>query len=429
VENRNLFKVASRITIMVSPYDVFYIVAKNGKIRVNEIIRELGKDRKEYPNIFNNILLLEKKNLVKRSGKHIVIVNATSTQELFNLISFSLRNSINYNILFKSKMLYFLKYAAKKEFFTINDIKIHPETFRFYTDALSTYGLLIIVSRNPLKCKLLKSEYIKKILNYFNIKTEFYKEKNRSHIVDITRELKRYRRNMRIDSQSLDIQEKHREIGFIYSSLSLEGNPLTLPETEKLLIKNIVPEDQKAEFIEETLNYKRAIEQMIINSKNKIVLSTALILHYHATAMNGKGFAGTFRKENVFIKKNPLFETSDWKDVERKIDKLMKEYILFESTKKNIAEIISFAAFFHNEFQRIHPFRDGNSRISRLLMLHILRMHNILVLELPIGYFDSYLDLTKRSKKRDDKKFSSLIEEIVLTNLKNLNNNFLMQLR
>ena len=84
--------------------------------------------------------------------------------------------------------------------------------------------------------------------------------------------------------------------------------------------------------------------------------------------------------------------------------------------------IIKFAAYFHNEFQRIHPFIDGNSRISRLLMLHILRMHGLPVLELPIGYFDSYLNLTKRSKKRDDEEFRYLIEEIVLTNLKNLNN-------
>jgi len=410
---------------MVSLNDVFYVVAKKGNTNTGEIITELGKDEKEYQNVFNNILILEKKNLVKRKNKSIDVINSKSGQELYNLISFSLRNNINYNILFKRKMLYFLKKATKKEFFTINDIRIHPATFKFYAEALSKYGLLIIISRNPLKCKLLKSEYIKRVLAYFTIKTNFYVEKSRSHIPDIIRELRKYNRRIKISSSPLNTIDKGREAGFIYSSLNLEGNPLTLPETEKLLIKNIMPKDQNAESVMETLNYKVAIEKMILNSRKKVFLTKELILQYHALAMNGKGFAGKLRKENVFIKKNPAFATSDWKIIEKKLDELLKKYAIFENTKQDIKKIIKFAAFFHNEFQRIHPFIDGNSRISRLLMLHILRMHRLPVLDLPLGYFDSYLDLTKRSRKRDDERFSLLVEEIVLTNLKNLNNTLL----
>jgi len=216
--------------------------------------------------------------------------------------------------------------------------------------------------------------------------------------------------------------EKAREAGFIYSSLHLEGNPLTMPETERLLIQNIVPEKQRLESIEETMNYKRAIDFMIENSRKKIRLDMALILKYHEIAMHGKAFAGKTRVENVFIKKNPKFITSHWKDIDKKLAALMIEYKRFEDNKQDMWNIIKFAAYFHNEFQRIHPFIDGNSRMARLLMLHILRVRGLPVLELPIGYFDSYLDLTKRSEKRDDENFTYLIEEIVLTNLKNVNN-------
>jgi len=406
---------------MVSIYDVFYVVAKYGTIAVKDIVIELGKTKRDYQNIFNNVLLLEKKHLIKRDKK-IHVTNSKEAEELFNIISFSLRNNINYNILFKDKMLLFLQKASKKEFFTISDIKIHTATFKFYTEALSKYGLLIIISKNPLKCKLLKSQFIIRLLNHFKKNSKFYIQKNRSHIPDIKRELKKYKRNLAINKAPLNNIESTREAGFIYSSLNLEGNPLTLPETEKLLIENIVPQKQKIEFIEETLNYKRAIEEMLKKSKHKFPLTKEIILQYHTIAMNGKSFAGKFRSENVFIKLNPEFITSDWKDIENKITILMNEYIKFENSKKDISKIIEFAAFFHNEFQRIHPFIDGNSRISRLLMLHILRAYNLPILELPLGYFDSYLDLTKRSKKRDDKQFTYLIEEIVLTNLKNLNN-------
>jgi len=406
---------------MVSIYDVFYVVAKHGTIAVKDIVLELGKTRTDYQNIFNNVLLLEKKHLLKRD-KAIHVANSKEAEELFNLISFSLRNNINYNILFKDKTLSFLEKASKKEFFTKEHMKIHAATFKFYTDALSKYGLLIVISKNPLKCKLLKSQFIMRLLKHFKKNSNFYIQKNRSHIPDIKRELKKFRRNIVISKVLLNNIEKSREAGFIYASLNLEGNPLTLPETEKLLIENVVPQKQKMEVIEETVNYKRAIEEMLVNSKKKIPLSRETILQYHAIAMNGKSFAGKFRKENVFIKLNPEFITSDWKDIANKISKLIDMYIEFESAKQDVSKVIEFSAFFHNEFQRIHPFIDGNSRISRLLMLHILRMHDLPILELPLGYFDSYLDLTKRSKKRDDKQFTYLVEEIVLTNLKNLNN-------
>jgi Fic family protein len=82
---------------------------------------------------------------------------------------------------------------------------------------------------------------------------------------------------------------------------------------------------------------------------------------------------------------------------------------------------MKFASYFHNEFQRIHPFIDGNSRTSRLLMLHILRSANIPMLDLPLGYFDIYMDLTKRSKMRDDETFRYVIEEMVYFSLKRMN--------
>ena len=278
---------------MVSLYDVFYVVAKNGSIGVKEIVRALGKSNKDYQNIFNNVLLLERKHLVKREkDKKIHVVNSAGAQELFDLIAFCLHNNVNYNIMLKDKMLIFLEKAAKKEFFTIEDIKIHAETFKFYTEALSKYGFLIIISRNPLKCKLLKSHFIISLLKYFRKKTLFYVQKKRSHTPDIKRELRKYRINTKIRHIPLNDIERARETGFIYSSLHLEGNPLTMPETEKLLIENIVPEKQKLESIEETMNYKRCVETMVENSRKKIRLNKDLILKYHEIAMHGKDFAG-----------------------------------------------------------------------------------------------------------------------------------------
>ena len=89
---------------MVSKYDVFYVIAKKGETSISEIVKKLNKDKEDYQNIFNKVFVLEKEKYVVRK-KTIQIVNEPKPIQLFNLISFCIHNSINYNILFKQNML------------------------------------------------------------------------------------------------------------------------------------------------------------------------------------------------------------------------------------------------------------------------------------------------------------------------------------
>ncbi|MBI5871618.1 Fic family protein [archaeon] len=406
---------------MVSEYDVFYVIASKSELKVVDIVNALNKPKKEYQNIFNNILELEKKGYIKRNHAIKVIPNEKS-KKIFNLISFCINNSINYNIMFKKTMLDFIQKASKKEFFTIKDIRVHPQTFNFYTSALSKYGLLLAVSKKPLKCKLLRNYFLDDLMKFFGKNPNFYTPKQHTFVKEIKKELKKYKRNLKIHYTVIENLEDKKEVNFIYSSLNLEGNPLTLPETQKLILKEIVPEKHKLIHVQEVTNYKKAVDLMITNAKKKIKLNQQLILEYHKTAMSHIHGAGIIRKQNVRIKLNPNFKTCDWHLIPLKLKELMVKYEEFEAKRRSVEEVIGFASFFHNEFQRVHPFIDGNSRISRLLMLHILRSHGILILDLPLGYFDLYMDLTKRSTKRDDEAFRYLIEEIVLANLNVLNN-------
>jgi len=405
---------------MVSEYDVFYVIATKGELKVVDIVEALNKPKEEYQNIFNNVLKLEKQCYIKRNNT-IKVIHNEKAEKLFKLISFCINNSINYNIMFKKTMLSLLQKAAKKEFFTIKDIKVHSQTFNFYTSALSKYGFLLIVSKKPLKCKLLRSHFLIDLMKFFNKKPYFYTPKQNTLIDEIKKEFKKYKRNLKIHYTVIEDLENKREINFIYSSLNLEGNPLTLPETQKLILKDIVPEKYKLVHVEEVTNYKKAVDLMIANAKKKIKLNQQLILEYHGTAISHIHGAGIIRKQNVRIKLNPSFKTCDWQLIPLKLKKLMEKYEEFEARKRSLKEVIGFASFFHNEFQRIHPFIDGNSRISRLLMLHILRSHGIPMLDLPLGYFDLYMNLTKKSTKRDDESFRYLIEEIILMNLKAIN--------
>ncbi len=407
---------------MASEYDVFHVIAAKGELKINDILKELNKPKEDYQQIFNSILVLEKKGYVERKEK-VRVVNSEKSKKLFDLISFCLRNNMNYNLIFKPKMLLFLEKASKKNSFSINDIRMHPQTFKLYTDALSRYGFLLILSKKPLKCKLLRHHFIIETLSFFKKNPKFYEENKSELIPQIIKELKIYYRNRRIHPHIFEKIENNTEANFIYTSLSLEGNPMTLPQTQKLIFDKVVPKNQSLEAINEISNYKKAMDMMIKLSAKKIRISLEIILKYHLFAMQHKDHAGKIRKVNVFIKTNPDFKTAHWKEINPKLENLMKRYDDFESRKRTLKEVFDFAAYFHNEFQRIHPFVDGNSRLSRLLMLNLLRMHKMPLISLPLGYFDLYLNLTKRSKKRDDQSLKYLIEEITLMELKRINLN------
>jgi len=405
---------------MVSKYDVFYVIVTRGEIRANKIVEALNKPKREYNTIFNHVMELEKDGYIKKDNKIRVIHNEKS-KKLFRLIFFCIKNGINYNLMFKKTMLNFLRKASEKEFFTIRDVNIHPQTFNFYTDALDRYGFLLVMSRKPLKSKLLRHHFLADLTDFFGKKLRFYAPKQRTFISEIKKELRKYKRNLKIHYTVIEDLENKEEAHFIYSSLNLEGNPLTLPETQKLIFEEIVPEKHKLPHIQEVTDYKKAVDMMMGNAKKQVKLNLRLILEYHKLAMSHIHGAGEIRRQNVRIKFNPNFKTCDWNLIHLKLEELMKKYEEFEGGKRGTGEVIDFASFFHNEFQRIHPFIDGNSRTSRLLMLHILRSHGIPISDLPLGYFDLYLDLTKRSVKRDDKAFRYLIEELVLANLKRIN--------
>ena len=67
---------------------------------------------------------------------------------------------------------------------------------------------------------------------------------------------------------------------------------------------------------------------------------------------------------------------------------------------------IELAALVHLKFVSIHPFGDGNGRISRLMMNFVLHKHNYPMLDIPYTKRNSYYTSLERSQiKRDNSPF------------------------
>ena len=139
---------------------------------------------------------------------------------------------------------------------------------------------------------------------------------------------------------------------------------------------------------------------------------------YHRPDITGK-----IRDVPVYIKGNESFKAAKLDDIEPKLFALLEKYNVFIRKRRHkLSEILEFAGYLHNEFQHIHPFRDGNSWTTRLITFHMFLFLDIPILDIPLGLLEEYLFATKASKKRDDKKLTQVLQKIILFNLKSFNN-------
>jgi len=405
---------------MVTKYDVFlYLGDKNTSTKTPEIMKWFGKRNYEYSNIYRICSDLMGEGLISKTNQGFQIKLSKKSQLLYRLITYCVSNGINYNYLIDKGLASFIAKALLKIEFSSKDFDIDPKTFRKHAETLSKYGLIIKMSEKPFNARIVWNSLLANILQYFNVRVLVKKEKKINILKNIENELRIFNKNAQKNEKGYQSLIEDFEIKFIHSSLSLEGNPITLPDTIKILKNRIIPKNERDKDVREIQNYRIATNSMLKDSLEGNALNKDKILNYHFLAMqHNEKIAGKFRKKPVHIRGNPNFKIARWKSIENHLEELLEEYNKFISKKHNIKDIIGFAAYFHNQFQYIHPFADGNSRVTRLLTFHILRYFKFPVLDIPLGLLDQYLSNTKGYKKRDDDNLNKTLQLIILYNLK-----------
>ncbi len=408
---------------MTTKYEIFEIVYKNKHpVRPIEILKLLNKDEKEYDNILRILTELANESLLIKNDYGFQASSTDKAKILYNVIYHCLSNDLNYNELLDKNLMEFISQALQRKEISSADINLNPRTLKKYLEILSKNGLILIISNKPLRAKVFCNVLLNNILVYFGYKHKVIIEDTINYLPDIERELVRFKK-IRKDKETKYKQILDDfEISFIHHSLSLEGNPITLPQTRRILKDKIIPSNLRSEDVDEVKNYQKALAQMLLDSQNKKPLTIQTILNYHALAMqHNQEIAGKIRKIAVYIKGNLDFKITKVEKIEEELNNLLNEYNKFNKGGKSLKEILNFAVYLHNEFQHIHPFEDGNSRTTRLITFHLLQSEDIPILDIPFGLLDEYLSYTKSSERREDAKLYQNLQKIILFNLKKIN--------
>jgi len=162
---------------------------------------------------------------------------------------------------------------------------------------------------------------------------------------------------------------------FTYSTNAIEGSELNSKEVKEILEKDNWPKKSK-EDIAEAYGVDEAIK-FIRGTKEH--LSLELIKQLHKIVFkNSKTFAGEFRKpgEEVVVR-DGLGRIVHIGAPQSRVVSLLNELIEWYNQNKKKCPALVLASVAHNQFENIHPFRDGNGRVGRLLLNNILIKYNL----------------------------------------------------
>ncbi len=148
----------------------------------------------------------------------------------------------------------------------------------------------------------------------------------------------------------------------VYNSNAIENSTLTLKETERILLEQEVMRQVSVRELFETKNLARVTEFLRSRSNISLDGETMLLLHHMLIGGINDMVAGRFRDAHEYVRVGTHIAPAP-EQVRLLLNDLLAKY---ESNHEQY--FLERISYFHLEFERIHPFVDGNGRIGRVLI-------------------------------------------------------------
>lgn len=150
-------------------------------------------------------------------------------------------------------------------------------------------------------------------------------------------------------------------VEYTYNSNAIEGNTLTLRETD-MVLRGLTIDSKPLQEHLEAINHKEAFDYVLTLVRDKAELTENIIKQIHSLVLADKREdRGIYRHVPVRILGAAHIPVQPY-EIEPKMAELLNWY---HGSSDNIIRKL---AKFHIEFEAIHPFIDGNGRTGRLLI-------------------------------------------------------------
>lgn len=170
-----------------------------------------------------------------------------------------------------------------------------------------------------------------------------------------------------------------------HHSTAIEGSSLTLEEASLLLTEGITAKGKPLQHHLMLTNHHAALIFTIEYAKKNETITPEWLRHLSSLVMKDtggvvNGMGGTYDISNGDFRLGMVRVGTryfmDFRKIPAEVEKLCEKINTGIKQVKNVEDIYNLAFDSHFELVSIHPFGDGNGRVSRLLMNYVLEYHN-----------------------------------------------------
>lgn len=175
------------------------------------------------------------------------------------------------------------------------------------------------------------------------------------------------------------------ELEYTFESNRIEGNTLTLRETDLVINEGLTISGKSMREHLEAINHAEAIGYIKQLMERNFPFNERELLSVHNLILRGiiPEEAGRYRRVQVMIKGSSHMPPQPFI-----VPKEMEDYFIWYSENKGKLHPVILAAEMHERLVTIHPFLDGNGRTSRLVMNLILLQNGYVIANIK-GDYDS----------------------------------------
>lgn len=201
------------------------------------------------------------------------------------------------------------------------------------------------------------------------------------------------------------------ELEYTFESNKIEGNTLTLQETDLVVNEGLTISGKSMREHLEAVNHTEAIAyvKQLVEHKQSFTERDLLQIHRLILKSIDNKHAGVYRRVQVMItgsKHTPPPPFQITLDMER--------YFLWYEREKNRLHPLLLAAEMHERLVTIHPFIDGNGRTARLVM-------NLILLQ------NGYIIANIKGNNENRLRYYRALEEVQINHNKEAFHQFILQ--